>query len=53
MYIGAGFNSIIGILCPVLTALFAALLGKSFNRTAWLGIAAPAWLENARRSQEI
>jgi len=38
-YIGAGFNSIIGILCPVLTALISALLGRRFAVLAWLGIA--------------
>jgi len=37
-YIGAGFNSIIGILCPVLTALVSAAFGATFNSMAWLGI---------------
>lgn len=37
-YIGAGFNSIIGILSPVLTALISALLGRRFAALAWLGI---------------
>eukprot|EP00435_Cladocopium_sp_Y103_P007936 s2109_g2.t1 len=37
-YIGAGFNSIIGILCPVLTALVSAALGQSFTAFAWLGV---------------
>ncbi|CAL1153586.1 unnamed protein product, partial [Cladocopium goreaui] len=37
-YIGAGFNSIIGVLCPVLTALMSAALGQSFKSLAWFGI---------------
>eukprot|EP00435_Cladocopium_sp_Y103_P008479 s1367_g2.t1 len=39
-YIGAGFNSIIGILTPVMTALVSAALGRSFASMAWLGIVA-------------
>jgi len=37
-YIGAGFNSIIGILAPVLTALISAVFGARFASMAWLGI---------------
>ncbi|CAJ1393708.1 unnamed protein product [Effrenium voratum] len=38
VYIGAGFNALIGILCPVVTALVAACLGSAFSTRAWLGI---------------
>eukprot|EP00435_Cladocopium_sp_Y103_P014564 s1367_g3.t1 len=47
-YIGAGFNSIIGILCPVLTALISAALGRSFALMAWLGIDAVISREGLR-----
>jgi len=38
LYIGAGFNAIIGILCPVLTALVSATLGARITSLAWAGM---------------
>jgi len=39
IYVGAGVNAVIGTLAPVATALLSRLLGRSFARASWVGVA--------------
>lgn len=39
LYVDAGFNALIGILAPVVTALVAAVLGARISGMGWIGIA--------------